>query len=484
MKGYKTYQIIAIVIGLVLCFLGRFIPVSAGLSPSGTQVLFIMIGGLIMWLLVGVDWTSMAVILALALVPEVGMGKAAAGSLGNGLVFYLMLCFMLAESLKVTGVAHRMAVWFLTCDFSRKGAWHTIAMIFAAIFILSSGLSSSATVMIFLPILYEIIESLGYKKGEDMKLPAVLIASLPIVCQVAQSTTPISHAMTLIGFSQYASYTGLTMDFGQYVMVALPMGLLVVIAWFLISKFLLRPDTSRFEMLNYEILKGDIGAIKKEEKIAAGLYLLVIVFWLAPGLSKYIVPSLAPAFALVHQCYPPIIALLLLNFIKVNDKPVLSYKDALKGAPIGMLLFMGALLELGSVFANKQIGISAWMSTNIGSLCDGISPFVFIALITATAVIGTNFMSNAVTCAVCMSIAMPLVATIYDGAINPFVMAVMITMGINYAFATAPATPPVAIVAGSGWIKTSRLFYYGMTAAIASLFILLILGLQLAEMVI
>lgn len=484
MKGYKTYQIIAIVIGLVLCFFGRYIPAFSGLSPSGTQTLFIMIGGLIMWLLVGVDWTSMAVIFALALVPEVGMGKAAAGSLGNGLVFYLMLCFMLAESLRLTGVAHRMAVWFLTCDFSRKGAWYTIAMIFAAIFILSSGLSSSATIMIFLPILYEIIESLGYEKGDDMKLPAVLIASLPIVCQVAQSTTPISHAMTLIGFSQYASYTGQTMEFGQYVMVALPMGLLVVAAWFLICKFLLRPDVSRFKNLNYEAVKGDLGPIRKEEKIAAGIYLLVIIFWLAPGLSKYIVPSLAPMFGKIQQCYPPIIALILLNFIKVEGKAVLSYKDALKGAPIGMLLFMGALLELGSVFANKDLGISAWMSTTIGSLCSGISPIVFIALITAVAVIGTNFMSNAVTCAVCMSIAMPLVSTIYDGAISPFVMAVMITIGINYAFATAPATPPVAIVAGSGWIKTSRLFNYGMTAAIASLLILLVVGMQLAEAII
>lgn len=484
MKGYKTYQIVAIVIGLFLCFFGRYIPVFDGLSPSGTQTLFIMIGGLLMWLLVGVDWTSMAVIFSMALIPEVGMGKAAAGSLGNGLVFYLMLCFMLAESLKVTGVAHRLAVWFLTCDFSRKGAWHTIAMIFTAIFVLSSGLSSSATIMIFLPILYEIIESLGYTKGDDKKLPAVLIASLPIVCQVAQSTTPISHAMTLIGFSQYSSYTGQTMDFGQYVMVALPMGILVVIAWFLISKYLIRPDTSRFQHLNYEALRGDLGEIKKEEKIAAGLYILVIFFWLAPELSKYITPSLASAFGLIQQCYPPIVALILLNFISVGGKPVLSYKDALKGAPIGMLLFMGALLELGSVFANKQIGISAWMSTTIGSLCDGISPVMFIILITIVAVIGTNFMSNAVTCAVCMSIAMPLVSTIYQGAIDPFVMAVMITMGINYAFATAPATPPVAIVAGSGWIKTSRLFNYGMAAAVVSLMLLFIVGLQLAQAIV
>lgn len=81
MKKYKTYQIVVIIIGLFLCFFGRFIPVSSGLSASGAQTLFIMVGGLLMWLLVGVDWTSLAVILALALIPELGMNKVAAGTL-------------------------------------------------------------------------------------------------------------------------------------------------------------------------------------------------------------------------------------------------------------------------------------------------------------------------------------------------------------------------------------------------------------------
>ncbi len=39
MKKYKTYQIVVIIIGLFLCFFGRFIPVSSGLSASGAQTL-------------------------------------------------------------------------------------------------------------------------------------------------------------------------------------------------------------------------------------------------------------------------------------------------------------------------------------------------------------------------------------------------------------------------------------------------------------
>lgn len=483
MKTYKPYQWLTILVGLFLCFFGRFLPLSASLSPSGTQVLMIMAGGLLMWLLVGVDWTSLAVILALALIPEFNMNKVAAGTLGNGTVFYLMLCFMLAKSLQATGVAHRLAVWFLTSKFSRKGAWYTIAMIFVAIFVLSSGLSSSSTIMIFLPILYEIFESLGYEKGKGDSFPAVMIASLAIICQIAQATTPISHAMTLIGFSSYNSYTGNTMDFGQYVMAAMPVGLLTAVLWFAVCRLFFRPDVSRLSRLDYDGIKANLGKITRQEQIAAVIYLIVVVLWLAPGVSKYICPAVYPYLNKIQQCYPPIVAILLLNFIKVDGKPVLSYKDAVSAAPLGTLLFMGALLYLGTAFANEDIGVAGWLSDTIGVYCNGINPTVFIVILAVLSVVLTNFMSNSVTCAICMAIAMPLSMGLYAGQIAPLVPAIMITIGINFAFATAPATPPVAIAADSGWISAGKLFAYGFAAALIGIIVMLVVGLPIANFV-
>ncbi|MCI8960250.1 MAG: hypothetical protein HFG62_14185 [Lachnospiraceae bacterium] len=483
MKTYKPYQIAVIIIGLFLCFFGRFLPLSATLGPSGTQVLTIMTGGLLMWLLVGVDWTSLAMILALALIPEYGMNKVSAGTLGNGTVFYLMLCFMLAKSLQATGVAHRLAVWFLTSSFSRKGAWCTIAMIFVSIFVLSSGLSSSSTIMIFLPILYEIFESLGYEKGKGDAFPAVMIASLAIVCQIAQATTPISHAMTLIGFSSYNSYTGNTMEFGQYVMAAMPVGILTAVGWFLVCRFVWKPDVSRLSRLDHDAIKGNQGPLTRQEKIAAAVYLAVVVLWLAPGISKYICPAVYPALNKIQQCYPPIAGIILLHFIKVEGRPVLSYKDAISAVPLGTLLFMGALLHLGSALANTEIGVAAWLSDTIGVYCNGISPMVFVVIIAALSVILTNFMSNSVTCAICMAIAMPLSLGIYDGMISPLLPAIMITIGINFAFATAPATPPVAIAADSGWISAGKLFQYGMAAGLVGILVMLAVGMPIVNMV-
>ena len=167
----------------------------------------------------------------------------------------------------------------------------------------------------------------------------------------------------------------------------------------------------------------------------------------------------------------------------MDDKPVLSYKDAISAVPLGTLLFMGALLFLGTALANEDIGVASWLSDTIGVYCNGINPNVFIIILAILSVVLTNFMSNSVTCAICMAIAMPLSMGLYAGQIVPLVPAILITIGINFAFATAPATPPVAIAADSGWISAGKLFIYGFTAALIGVIVMVLLGLPIANFV-
>ena len=119
-KGYTTFQWAIIVIGAILCFLPKYFISFEGLSASGVQVLFILIGGLLIWQCVGVDWSSLLVIFAMCFIPEMGPKTAFSSSMGNTTMIYLMLCFMLAASLQKTGVADRLAKWFITNKFSRK----------------------------------------------------------------------------------------------------------------------------------------------------------------------------------------------------------------------------------------------------------------------------------------------------------------------------------------------------------------------------
>lgn len=484
-RRYSNFQIGIIIVSLFLLFGTRLLTPPAGMTEAGLQVAGILVGGLALWLFVSVDWSSLLVLFALMLVPGLSPVGVVAGSMGNNTAFYLMLCFMLSASLQKTGVAHRLAVYFMTSKLSRKGPWFTVGMIFASIFILSSGLSSTATLMVFLPILTEIFETLGYKKEDRAKFPGIMLTSLVVVAQLAQSSTPISHAMTLIGLSSYTSYTGEEIGFVQYVGTCIPVALLALVLWFILCRFVFKADVSRLAQLDFDGIQARLEPLSKKEIVAAGIYILCIIFWILPGISSYIFPEpIANALAGINQFYPPIIGVLMMHFLKIEGEPVIDYKDSLKAVPWSTYIFMGTILYLSSTLSNADIGLTTWLSDAMLPVFQTISPFVFILLMVAVPAIITNFISNSVTIAITFAVAMPMLSTIYSNQINPELIAILITLSANFSFATPTATPPVAVALDTGWINTKSLFLWGMTIAVAGMVLTYIVGIPLGSMLV
>lgn len=196
-------------------------------------------------------------------------------------------------------------------------------------------------------------------------------------------------------------------------------------------------------------------------------------------LSMYFLP-LAPIFSKIDQCYPPLVAVLLLHFIRVDGEPVLPYKEGLAAVPWTTYMFGGTLLTLGTAIANADIGLQVWIADVFGKIVENMSAGLFVVIMIILAVILTNFLSNAVTIAICFAVAMPLVTTVFAGQISPIVIAILITTGASYAFATAPATPPAAIIADSGWVESGKMLKYGMIAAVIAVVCIATIGQALA----
>lgn len=484
-RRFSNFQIAVIIVAVILMFGLPAVPPPAGLSSAGFQVIGILIGALALWLFVAVDWPSMLVLFALMLVPVVTPGQVISGSLGNSTVFFLILCSMLSASLQKTGVTHRLALWFVTSKISRKSPWLAIGMIYIAIFILASFLSTTATMLVFIPIMTAIFETLGYEKAAQDKFPALMMTSIVVVSQIAQSTSPISHSMTLIGISTYSNYMpNDAIGFVQYIAICLPIGLVSLVFWYLLSKFVFRPDVSRFAKLDLEQLKGEHKPMSKAEKISGAIYLVTVLFWILPGVAEYIFPAgIAGFFAGIDQDFVPMIAIVLLHLIQVDGKPVMDYKDASKAAPWNTALFMGAILMVSSVLSNSELGITEWMASVTSPLFGGMSPLIFICVIAIVSTIATNFISNAINIAIFFAVAMPLLLTSFAGSINPQLVAILITATSNYSFATPTSTAPAAFIMDSGWVSGKQLFVWGMTIGLVGAVLSCVIGIPLGNLV-
>lgn len=484
-KRYSNFQCAVIVIAIVLLFGLPFLPAPAGLTSGGFQALGILVGALALWLFVGVDWTSMLVLFALMLIPVVTPGQVISGSLGNSTVFFLILCSMLSASLQKTGVTRRLALWFITSKLSRKSPWFAVAMIYIAIFVLASGLSTTATMLVFIPLLDAIYQMLGYQKSDNDKFPALMMTSVVVISQIAQSTSPISHSMTLIGISTYTNYFPEdAIGFAQYIGICLPVGIVALVLWFVLTKFVFKPDVSRFGTLDLNKLNSESKPMSKAEKIAAIVYIVTIISWILPGVAEYIFPAdIAAFFEGINQNFVPMVGIVLLHLIRVDGEPVMDYKDASKAAPWNTAIFMGTILMVSSVLSNSELGITEWLSNVAAPAFQGMSPIVFLAVVVIVCTIATNFISNAIAIAIFFAVSMPMLTTVFAGQINPQLVAILVTAAANYSFATPTATAPVAFIQESGWVDGKHLFIWGMTIGIVCAIVSCLIGIPLGNVV-
>lgn len=467
---------IALAIAALFMFATAWITPPAGLSQSGFQVIGILVGAIILFLTWGTGWPSMAIIFALLTVDGLSVSQVTQATFGNNTAVFLVFCMMLAATLTKSGAARRIAVWFLTNKLSRKNAWWTVAMFYMASFVLNYVLSSAATVFVMLPIAVEILESVGLKKEDKNPLAVALMLGFLVTALTSNAGNPISHATTLQGFTLYESYTGNAMDFFTYCAVGTPVALVTCLLFFLMVKFIWRPDVSSLTGIDFEALKGTVGPMTKKEKVSIFFYLICVVLWMMPGLSKYIWPAAASFFNKINNCLPPLAALFLMNFIKVDGEKVMDWGVAVKSVNWPSYMFIASIMGLGSFMGNADIGIPAWTSSVLSPVFSNVSPYVFLAAMVLIANLLTNVTSNVVTISVVTAVGMPLALGVYGSSLNPMLVCSLITIAANNGWSTAPANPSAAVVYGEGWVDNKNMIKWGFLTAILNTIVCMTLG--------
>lgn len=472
----SALQWIMLALSVLAIMLTKLLPAPEGLSDAGFQILGILVAAILLFLTWGTGWTSMAVVFAMLTLPGVGAGQVTQATFGNNTVVFLLFCFMLAACLTESGAARRIAVWFLTNRLARKSPWWTIAMYFAAVYALDFVLSASTCIMILLPILLSMFESVGLERSDRCKLSSALLLCTVVVAQLANGANPISHAVTIQGFSLYESYVGAEMDFFTFCAVSTPITLITTLLVFLLLRFVWKPDVSAFKRINYDELSASCGEFNRREKLSVFFYLLCVVFWLLPGLSDYIWPAASGVLGKINNCFPPLAVLFLMNFIKVDGKPILAWGDAVKAVSWPTFMFIASIMGLGSFLGNTSFGISDWLSNVLAPIFTNVSPILFVFVMVLIVNVLTNFCSNSVALSVVYAIALPLCLGVYSGSVNPALLSILITSSAQNGWATAPASPTAAVAYASGWGNSRHILVWGLIIMVVQIAVCMLWG--------
>ena len=116
----------------------------------------------------------------------------------------------------------------------------------------------------------------------------------------------------------------------------------------------------------------------------------------------------------------------------------------------------------------KESGLALWIGSQM-TLLDGISLFLLVIILITAVNFLTEITSNLATTAMLLPILYPMAITI---DVHPFILMVSATVAATCAFMLPVATPPNAVVFGSGYLRIPDMVRVGIWMNIISIIIL------------
>ncbi|GFK96150.1 Sodium-dependent dicarboxylate transporter SdcS [Fundidesulfovibrio magnetotacticus] len=244
---------------------------------------------------------------------------------------------------------------------------------------------------------------------------------------------------------------GQTITFLDWMKVGVPLAATFLICtWLLITKVLFRVQGDILQGKGKQLIDAEmakLGSMKKEEKIIVAVFAVVASMWILLGLVKL------PMFKGVTDASIAIAGALLLFIIPSDMKKgvfLLDWKTAVK-IPWDVIILFGGGLCLADGF--QATGLTKYIAGQLTGL-EGLHIILIIAAIVALNIFLTEVTSNTAVA----TLMIPVMGAIAVGMhIHPFGPIVAACIACSYAFMLPVATPPNAVVFGSGAVTIRQM---------------------------
>ncbi|WP_221583455.1 DASS family sodium-coupled anion symporter [Microbacterium sp. G2-8] len=386
-------------------------------------------------------------------------------SYGADTIFLFMGGFLIALAMQRWNLHRRIALLVLLMMGERTGA--LIGGFMIATGFLSMWISNTATAVLMLPIglsvlllVTEAMEQNGViAKGSGVAGALQTRFGAALMLGIAYSAS-IGSLGTIIGTPPNAFLAGyleqehgIQLGFGEWMLVGVPLSIvMMVLTWLLLVKVLFRPEVPRIpggrSLIREEIAK--LGPVSTGEKLVLTIFVLAAASWI-------IIPT---AFdpAPISDAGIALVAGLLLFLIPAGAQRgvrLLDWESAVK-LPWGVLLLFGGGLALAGQFSGS--GLTAW----IGEVSAGLGglPVVTIVLVLAA---GTIFLTEITSNTATAATFIPLVGGVALGiGLDPMLLAIPVALAATCAFMLPVATPPNAVVYGTGYVTIGQMVRGGV----------------------
>ena len=465
-------RVVGLVLGVVAFTVLTVFPVDPGNEPASRLAAIAALMA-IWWMTEAIPLFATA-LLPLVLFPLLGImsGKETAPSYINSTIVLFIGGFMIALTMQRWNLHRRIALNIIRLV-GGGPARIVLGFMIAAAF-LSMWISNTATAVTMVPmglaIVLQVEERSGAGSPGAHRFSVGLMLGIAYGCSVGGMTTLVGTPpnLSLVRIFEILFPEGPSIAFGQWLIVAFPVGaIMVVTAWLVITRVLYRaPPEVKVEAAVVDRELERLGPMTFEERAVLAVFAATALLWVFRvdlNLGAFTLPGwsrLLPWPGLVDDGTVAITMASVLFFIPGRgadgERTGLMGPEVIPRLPWNVVLLIGGGFALAAAF--QQTGLAQFIGGQF--VAAGALPvFVLILLVCLALTFLTELTSNTAT----TEMILPILASVaVVTGTHPLMLMIPATMSASCAFMMPVATPPNAIVFGSNRLTIAEMARAGI----------------------
>lgn len=411
--------------------------------------------GLALLLLVAILWMTEAVHIAVTAlmipVASIYLGildtKTAMNSFSHPIIYLFFGGFVLASAIHVQGIDRYLAQRLV--QLAKGRLKHAFIYMFLLTAALSMWISNIATTTIMLPLALGLLKQVDTKPNRNTYVFVLL--GIAFSANIGGLGTLVGCASNMIA----ASTVGI--DFVTWLMYGLPAVCIMMPIMIFCLYCVLKPQLD----MQYQVNQDDIQPLSIHAKWTLFTFAVTATAWINSKALSAFFGGIAYFDSLI--ALSAAVVLIVCNMVR--------WCDVEKATDWGVLILFGGGLTLSQVL--RQTGTSDFIGSHLATSLMQIPPVPFLIIMITFVMFLTQFTSNTASATLLVPIFVTL-AVAFD--FSPEVVAVIVAMSTSFAFMLPVATPPNAIVYGTGYINQSDMLRAGSLLNLAGLIVLILLG--------
>ncbi|WP_224488057.1 SLC13 family permease [Robertkochia flava] len=457
---------IFIILGPLLFFAMQALDTPGGMPDAAWDVLSAVVWIALWWITEAVP-IAVTALLPIVLFPLTGAQDLASttASYGHKYIFLYMGGFILAIAIEKWDLHKRIALHIISLI--GTNVTRIILGFMVATAFMSMWISNTATSVMMLPIAMSIISQLkdnpATEADENKIFGKALMLSIAYSASIGGIATLIGTPPNLVLAGYVQEVYDIEITFFQWLKFGLPISVvLLAISWFYITRKAFTFKQKEFPGGKAEIrrLITELGPIKREEKMVLAVFVFTAFCWITRSflLQKFL-PQIDDTIIAMFA------GILLFCLPAKGSRRLINWKEAVK-MPWGIMILFGGGMALAAAFETS--GLAVWMGSTMTLL--KFLPLVLLVILIITSVnFITEMTSNLATTAMLLPILAPIAVSLN---VNPYILMVATTVAASCAFMLPVATPPNAVVFGSGYLRIPDMIRTGIWMNIISIILL------------